>query len=32
MTNEFDIEADYFIDRKPDAIFMPNAKGRDKTT
>ena len=32
MTNEFDVEPDYFIDRSPEAIFMPIPKGRDKTT
>lgn len=32
MENEFEIEPDYFIDRAPDAIYMPIPKGRDKTT
>lgn len=32
MENEFEIEPDYFIDRAPNAIYMPIPKGRDKTT
>lgn len=32
MINEFDIEPDYFIDRPPDALYMPIPRGKDKTT
>ncbi len=27
-----DVEADYFIDRAPDAIFIPNEEGTTKAT
>lgn len=32
MTNEMDVEPDYYIDRAPDAIFIPHEKGKDKQT
>ena len=32
MANEFDIEPDYFVDKAPNAIYVPLPKGRDKTT
>ena len=32
MTNEMDVEPDYYIDRAPDAIFIPQEKGKDKQT
>jgi len=32
MINEFDIEADYFIDRAPDATYIPNEEGHGKAT
>lgn len=32
MINENDIEPDYFIDRAPDATYIPNEKGHEKAT
>jgi hypothetical protein len=32
MIDEYDIEPDYFIDRAPDANFIPNEKGHTKAT
>lgn len=32
MTNEFDVEPDYFIDLPPLATFIPQARGKDKST
>ena len=32
MENEFDIEPDYYIDRAPDAVFIPNPEGEVKST
>jgi hypothetical protein len=30
MVDENDIEPDYYIDRAPDAIFVPNREGENK--
>tara|TARA_B100000787_G_C15999800_1_gene209551 strand:+ start:175 stop:390 length:216 start_codon:yes stop_codon:yes gene_type:complete len=30
MVDELDIEPDYYIDRAPDAIFVPNREGENK--
>ena len=30
MVDEADIEPDYYIDRAPDAIFVPNREGENK--
>ena len=32
MVDEYDIEPDYYIDRPPDAILIPNPEGEAKTT
>lgn len=32
MVNEFDLEPDYYIDRAPDAQFIPNPEGETKAT
>jgi hypothetical protein len=32
MIDENDIEPDYFIDRPPDATYIPNEKGSEKAT
>ena len=32
MVNEREIEPDYFIDRPPEAVYMPIPRGDDKTT
>lgn len=32
MVDEFELEPDYFIDRPPDAIFIPNPEGDNKVT
>lgn len=32
MINEFDLEPDYFIDKAPEATFIPNEKGQNKAT
>lgn len=32
MVDEFDLEPDYYIDRAPDAIFIPNPEGEIKAT
>jgi hypothetical protein len=32
MVDEYDIEPDYYIDRPPDAILIPNPEGEVKTT
>jgi len=32
MLNEFEVEPDYYIDRAPDAIFIPNPEGETKAT
>ena len=32
MMNEFDLEPDYFIDKAPEATFIPNEKGHNKAT
>ena len=32
MVDEFDLEPDYYIDRPPDAIFVPNPEGECKET
>ena len=32
MMNEFDVEPDYFIDLPPYATFIPQPRGKDKTT
>jgi hypothetical protein len=30
MISEFDVEADYYIDQAPDAVFVPNPSGHHK--
>ena len=32
MIDEYDIEPDYYIDRAPDANYIPNEKGHTKAT
>lgn len=32
MIDEYDLEPDYYIDRAPDAIFIPNPEGEIKAT
>lgn len=32
MVDEFDLEPDYYIDRAPDAIFIPSPEGEIKAT
>ncbi len=32
MIDEYDLEPDYFIDRAPDAMYIPNEKGYSKAT
>lgn len=32
MVNEYELEPDYYIDRPPDAILIPNSEGEAKTT
>lgn len=32
MIDEYDIEPDYYIDRAPEAMFIPNEKGQAKAT
>lgn len=32
MVDEFELEPDYYIDRAPDAIFIPNPEGEIKAT
>ena len=32
MVNEYDIDPDYYIDRPPTAVFIPNPKGERKQT
>jgi len=32
MIDEYDIEPDYYIDRAPDATFIPNEEGNTKAT
>lgn len=32
MVDEFELEPDYYIDKAPDAIFIPNPEGEIKAT
>ena len=32
MIDEYDLEPDYYIDRPPTAVFIPNPKGEMKMT